>query len=1385
MKFVSLLKIAKFCEADMTGLLHKPDIKYEVCKLVESLMYESLNAEDDVKIAVAEALGAIGALDPFWFDEVPLSQGMPSDEKTKRLEVNHQRFPGVLIEKLCDLLNRRTEVNYMLTVQFVLQELLKTFKFSPKQLETIGLSNYAQMICEPLFSSEYSHPKDEWEVTAPPIFNLNKSFECWINEWTRTLIKLMPNELPKRVFESLSHMFSFDASFTQWVLQFVVKEFLLNEGIEHTDKELYFLQEINQIVKTSLPFASQGHLTGPKSSLVEFKVSFTSVSLQSIQHRCAQTIFSLYDLFAKKGDKYFRIVLKYISEVEDNENWCLSKSDLATLAFASQAYHRALKLLEEHLSSEQRRLGSCYRDIQDDQYVLMQKIYIALDETDGVFGLIAKRKKPPSLSDEIIEYEAAGDLQEALSCAENGLSRDHDDLDSAKTFLRCALSLGQERTALIRAQHMVTSKPKWKSNMLPLQVEAAWKLGSWSELENYVNEFRDIETANTTSIAIGQLLHCIKSRDEAKFARVMKDVRRKEMGPISAAVMEAGSYVRSYQHLVRLHILTDIEKAAILHFSKLDSSELAKHYKTWENRKKSIDYIQQNTRYVENVSSFHRVFMNLNNPELHTVEILKSWLNSAKVSRKSGNLHLAHKCLMEIDGMCRLDDLKSDNVAHGMDLIADVVIEKAKHLWSKDDPSSMEKALKCLKNGANEHFRELTLSHRNSPKSDPNYSRLVLLHTIYADQMHNTSSGEIIEGYKESIRHNDRNEEAFFRLAKLYEKMASANLNDENSPAHLQNACKNFFRSLKCGGYKHTYEALPRLLTCWFDLGMRFKPRETKFFQEIHESVMLNIRKTVPGYILYSSLSQMLSRLCHRNQAVRKTLCDIIRSIAQDNPHQIAWKLIHVYFSTDEERQNACEKIMDSLNTYGSDKVTIKQIWLSYKDFGAALIKFKDYKFHLDQNHRATLDDDMDMAKYFTAVKKGKQCRILLPMTETLKERVPFKTEARGFGKTVYIREMNPVVVVMQSKVKPIKITFKGDDGREHSLLYKPSDDLRMDARAMEFIDVVNRHLMRDREARKRQLFVRRYAVIPITKVCGLVEWIDNLQSLRAIFYDAYSRFGSLDKKAMSSLQLNMREWEDKRTEERRKQGKKPKRTGLEVTEDERMTATQWTKRFKVVVLEKVTPPCFGQWFLQEYRDPITWFTARLSFVRSCAVMSMIGYILGLGDRHLENILLDTRTGQVIHVDLSMLFNAGETLPVPEAVPFRLTQNMIDAMGPTGHDGVFRKACEATMRVMSENKDALVSVLQTLAYDPGVEAIGGRSAQNRPISISSGEKEIKNEMVLKHCKKVEDRLDGIVDTDTIESRIPVSISGHVKILIDQATNIERLSKMYFGWTPFL
>ena len=73
----------------------------------------------------------------------------------------------------------------------------------------------------------------------------------------------------------------------------------------------------------------------------------------------------------------------------------------------------------------------------------------------------------------------------------------------------------------------------------------------------------------------------------------------------------------------------------------------------------------------------------------------------------------------------------------------------------------------------------------------------------------------------------------------------------------------------------------------------------------------------------------------------------------------------------------------------------------------------------------------------------------------------------------------------------------------------------------------------------------------------------------------------------------------------------------------------------------------------------------------------MAGYILGLGDRHPSNLMLERVSGRVVHIDFGDCFEiTKQRSKYPEIVPFRLTRMMTVAMGHTGIAGTYRLTCE-------------------------------------------------------------------------------------------------------------
>ncbi|PWN20280.1 hypothetical protein BCV69DRAFT_283157 [Microstroma glucosiphilum] len=248
-----------------------------------------------------------------------------------------------------------------------------------------------------------------------------------------------------------------------------------------------------------------------------------------------------------------------------------------------------------------------------------------------------------------------------------------------------------------------------------------------------------------------------------------------------------------------------------------------------------------------------------------------------------------------------------------------------------------------------------------------------------------------------------------------------------------------------------------------------------------------------------------------------------------------------------------------------------------------------------------------------------------------------------------------------------------GSDGKRYKQLFKAQDDLRQDAVMQQVFTLLNGLLKSDQRAGERELKIRTYIVLPLGPQCGLLEFVGNTSPIGNIVVAAHEKY-------------------------RRDEHLTPSQARSELASVGGKSPQEKLERYRQVCKEM--PPCFRFYFFEQYKVPTTWFAARLNYTRSVAATSIIGHVLGLGDRHVSNILIDQVTGEVIHIDFGVAFEQGKLLPIPESVPFRLTRDMVDGMGLSGVEGVYRRCCEETLRVLRDGSDVIKTVLEVFKYDP-------------------------------------------------------------------------------------
>lgn len=166
----------------------------------------------------------------------------------------------------------------------------------------------------------------------------------------------------------------------------------------------------------------------------------------------------------------------------------------------------------------------------------------------------------------------------------------------------------------------------------------------------------------------------------------------------------------------------------------------------------------------------------------------------------------------------------------------------------------------------------------------------------------------------------------------------------------------------------------------------------------------------------------------------------------------------------------------------------------------------------------------------------------------------------------------------------------------------------------------------------------------------------------------------------------------------------------------------------------------------------------------------MVGYIIGLGDRHGENILVDQVTGEVMHVDYNCLFEKGLMVATPEVVPFRLTQNMIDAFGVSETHGLFKEFAILTMQILRNNHVELETILETFIHDP-LFLEESQTPVCDPLFKDKG---------MKALAIVARKLHG-----QMQAGLSLSVEGQVEKLILDAKDIKKLCLLYIGWGPWL
>ncbi|KAM7201608.1 phosphatidylinositol 3-kinase tor2 [Naviculisporaceae sp. PSN 640] len=938
--------------------------------------------------------------------------------------------------------------------------------------------------------------------------------------------------------------------------------------------------------------------------------------------------------------------------------------------------------------------------------------------------------------------------------------------------MRCYHALGEyDSLASLAGKTWANSGREIQQRIAPLATTAAWGLGKWDQMDNYLQSMKRFSPDRAFFGAI-LALHRNQFREAVTCIEQAREALDTEL---SALVSE--SYNRAYQQVVRVQMLAELEELIV--YKQCGPEKQATLRKTWETRLKGCQ---------RNVEVWQRM-LRLRSLVMTPQENMRMWTKFANLCRKSGRMGLAEKSLKLLIGA---DDAPLETVipywnerqvSPGPSRIPSPILYAVlKFQWEYGQTPAVraserrvaEKTLYCLRKFTNEtaHRVEATRAHltaqvpngldgqgqngfpdfeESHPLMNPHARRhwdeqAVLLAKCYLrqgewmvalnrDDWQHTQRQDVLNCYLKATQYNPKWYKAWHAWALANFEVVQA-LNPDSRAEHglivqhVVPAVRGFFESISLSSGSSLQDTL-RLLTLWLTHGghTEVNTAVTEGFTRVSVDTWLEV------------IPQLIARINQPNRRVQQSIHNLLADVGRAHPQALVYPLTVAMKSWHNTRRvRSATQIMDSMRQHSfqlveqaelvsKELIRVAVLWHELWHEGleeASRLYFGDHNIKgmfdtleplhnlLDRGPETlrevsfaqTFGRDLGEAREWCRQYQDSQDvndlnqawdlyyqvfrRISRQLPQMTSLELPYCSPAllgaknlqlavpgtyRSGQEVVRIISFDTTFSVISSKQRPRKLDIVGSDGKTYTFLLKGHEDIRQDERVMQLFGLCNTLLANDSECYKRHLNIQRYPAIPLSQNSGLLGWVPNSDTVHQLIREY---------RESRKILLNIEH-----------------RIMLQMAPDyDNLTLMQKVEVFGYA-LDNTTGQDLYRVLWLKSKSSEAWLDRRTNYTRSLGVMSMVGYILGLGDRHPSNLMLDRITGKIIHIDFGDCFEvAMKREKYPERVPFRLTRMLTYAMEVSNIEGSFRTTCEHVMRVLRDNKESVMAVLEAFIHDP-------------------------------------------------------------------------------------
>ncbi|EGR30890.1 phosphatidylinositol 3- and 4-kinase family protein, putative [Ichthyophthirius multifiliis] len=905
-------------------------------------------------------------------------------------------------------------------------------------------------------------------------------------------------------------------------------------------------------------------------------------------------------------------------------------------------------------------------------------------------------------------------------------------------------------------------------------------IGKWDQLELYTEQVNDdYPDKNFWNAAL-----CIQKAQFEDARQYISESILKLDSQVSGLLLE--SYNRAYDSILRLQQLFEMQEIIeikefedkVKQAQKENREGLTKIYlqQDLEQKKKQlqdvwIDRLNGNPKDIDtwqNILSVRQLLLskvdNMDTQEIY-LQIQNQyffknrWLKFCRLALKGNQMKICQKSLDEL--------MKEQNPDPGaiefFDYPPKVVLanlECSYQMCTAKEQQTFERMDEFLQKNQNQIDKKLTAK------------MFLKMGNWLRDKAEDLSQPEIIEKIERFYQSSKNFKADYYKTWHHYALLNFDAINiahnslgenqEEKKQQYIKNALEGFMKSISLGASQehkspYLFQDSLRLLSIIFEYG-ELEEVNNKFLEDYKQ---IDIRAWI------EVVPQIIARISISKKDIQRLLHQLLIHIANHHPQALIYPLTVACKSKTQGRQQAANQIISDIKTHSPTLVNqamlisaelnrtailfkeqwhegIKEAWESFlqgKNSHQHLIKvllglhemmtmqpesLSEISFH--QNFGAEVfEAEAWLQRYNTTENEICLCQAF-DIYYKIYQRINHQLESLDY---VYLENVSPKLLetknceisipglykpsrpvikiscfqpkldVLFSKMHPRKLFIYGSDSKEYHFLLKGREDIRQDERVMQLFALVNRLLHNNPETEKKALNITRYSVIPLSINTGIIGWVHNCDTLQSLIKEYRKAYNIRENPEMSLMDQFCTNYSALPLPNK----VEIFRHIIENTKGEDLKKILWLKSPNSEI----------------------WLERRTNYTRSLATMSIAGYILGLGDRHPSNIMLQRQTGKIVHIDFGDCFEvAMRREKFPERVPFRLTRMLVNAMEACGIVGNYRNTCELVMKVIRENKESLIAVLEAFVYDPLINwrliAISGDDQGNNKIAETKGNK---------------------------------------------------------------